>query len=158
MSSGKKQASKPARTDWPRKKRKARPLWWRLAHPSFFSRRSAATRSSREYLLRFDLLDSSDNSTFQDILDHLPQGGAAPPALLVAPSGPRQNIMQAPQDTCNSLSRPPTELWQAWTRSFNTPLLALLDLFDNAVDASLNVFDQGRPPQATDDSGPNGRL
>ncbi len=27
-------------------------------------------------------------------------------------------------------------MWHAWTRSFDTPLLALLDLFDNAVDAS----------------------
>uniref|UniRef100_A0A7S4AVE1 Uncharacterized protein n=1 Tax=Pseudo-nitzschia australis TaxID=44445 RepID=A0A7S4AVE1_9STRA len=27
-------------------------------------------------------------------------------------------------------------MWHAWTRSFDTPLLALLDLFNNAVDAS----------------------
>ena len=29
-------------------------------------------------------------------------------------------------------------LWRSWTRSFNSPLLALLDLFDNAVDATID--------------------
>ena len=27
--------------------------------------------------------------------------------------------------------------WNAWTRNFNSPLLALLDLFDNSVDAAM---------------------
>ena len=31
-------------------------------------------------------------------------------------------------------------MWHAWTRSFDTPLLALLDLFDNAVDASWTLL------------------
>jgi hypothetical protein len=35
-------------------------------------------------------------------------------------------------------------MWRAWVRSFNTPLLALLDLFDNAIDASSNVCEHGR--------------
>ena len=35
-------------------------------------------------------------------------------------------------------------MWKAWTNSFKTPLLALLDMFDNSIDASLNVFEHGR--------------
>jgi hypothetical protein len=31
-------------------------------------------------------------------------------------------------------------MWDAWTRSFDTPLLAFLDLLDNAVDASWSLF------------------
>ncbi len=31
-------------------------------------------------------------------------------------------------------------MWHAWTRSFDTPLLALLDIFDNAVDASWTLM------------------
>jgi hypothetical protein len=31
-------------------------------------------------------------------------------------------------------------MWDAWTRSFDTPLLALLDLLDNAVDASWSLL------------------
>eukprot|EP00566_Odontella_aurita_P030293 CAMPEP_0113598490 /NCGR_PEP_ID=MMETSP0015_2-20120614/41619_1 /TAXON_ID=2838 /ORGANISM="Odontella" /LENGTH=65 /DNA_ID=CAMNT_0000506519 /DNA_START=275 /DNA_END=469 /DNA_ORIENTATION=- /assembly_acc=CAM_ASM_000160 len=27
-------------------------------------------------------------------------------------------------------------LWNSWTRNFKTPLLALLDLFDNSIDAA----------------------
>jgi hypothetical protein len=32
-------------------------------------------------------------------------------------------------------------MWDAWTRSFDTPLLAFLDLLDNAVDASWTLLD-----------------
>lgn len=32
-------------------------------------------------------------------------------------------------------------MWKSWTRSFDTPMLALLDLFDNAVDASLTLLE-----------------
>jgi len=35
-------------------------------------------------------------------------------------------------------------MWHAWTRSFDTPLLALLDLFDNAVDASWTLLPEGK--------------
>lgn len=38
-------------------------------------------------------------------------------------------------------------MWHAWTRSFDTPLLALLDLFDNAVDASWSLLPEEREPQ-----------
>jgi hypothetical protein len=39
-------------------------------------------------------------------------------------------------------------MWHAWTRSFDTPLLALLDLFDNAVDASWSLLpEEGEPRQ-----------
>eukprot|EP00536_Pseudo-nitzschia_multiseries_P015150 jgi/Psemu1/41456/gm1.41456_g len=38
-------------------------------------------------------------------------------------------------------------MWHAWTRSFDTPLLALLDLFDNAVDASWMLLPPSSPKQ-----------
>ena len=46
-----------------------------------------------------------------------------------------------------------TGMWEAWTRSFNTPLLALMDLFDNAIDAGLdwNVHRQRQLIQAHPD-------
>ncbi|KAL3899375.1 MAG: hypothetical protein SGARI_006471, partial [Bacillariaceae sp.] len=34
-------------------------------------------------------------------------------------------------------------MWDAWTRSFDTPLLAFLDLLDNAVDASFSLLTLG---------------
>ena len=37
-------------------------------------------------------------------------------------------------------------MWHAWTRSFDTPLLALLDLFDNAVDASWALLPNKQGP------------
>ena len=40
-------------------------------------------------------------------------------------------------------------MWHAWTRSFDTPLLALLDLFDNAVDASWMLLPPTENPAVT---------
>ncbi|VEU40101.1 unnamed protein product [Pseudo-nitzschia multistriata] len=44
-------------------------------------------------------------------------------------------------------------MWHAWTRSFDTPLLALLDLFDNAVDASWTLLPEGKNPDRPVSSG-----
>ena len=47
-------------------------------------------------------------------------------------------------------------MWRSWTRSFNTPLLALLDLFDNAVDASMKKLPSSSVPAAA--AAHNGRF
>ncbi len=39
-------------------------------------------------------------------------------------------------------------MWHAWTRSFDKPLLALLDLFDNAVDASWTLLGDRDDPNS----------
>ena len=46
-------------------------------------------------------------------------------------------------------------MWHAWTRSFDTPLLALLDLFDNAVDASWTLLPKGDGDDDDDDDTAN---
>lgn len=41
-------------------------------------------------------------------------------------------LLCAPVYVCEGIGQ-----WNAWTRNFNSPLLALLDLFDNSVDAAM---------------------
>ena len=57
---------------------------------------------------------------------------------------PQQQIINFANTTSNGVDRVNGKgMWHAWTRSFDTPLLALLDLFDNAVDASWTLLPKG---------------
>jgi hypothetical protein len=80
-----------------------------------------------------------------------------PHRVLVASSPPKYTSEQHRQAETNTstgtnnanlqefaLAPDGANMWSGWTRNFNIPLLALLDLFDNAIDASLNVFEHSR--------------